>query len=256
MNTGNVTTFNPADKLALKRFISLERKLMKDYPYLISEIDDDVAKFLTRKNLMAKEMDFGLFVVSKSGQDVGRCAAIINITFILLLALASACTQTGRGPQSASSYLILAEDPEAGKTYYLDGAGKMAIPPGKYAMCLTDTFRTHAVVLLQGDYKWAVIDRQEQVLYEIFPYDNGPDYPSEGLFRIVQNGKIGYADAATYAIIIEPRFDCAFPFENGRAKVSNQCQTTTDGKYSVWTSEEWQYVDKQGGVLPSMKVSE
>lgn len=81
MKTGSVTTINPADKSALKRFISLDRKLMRDYSYYISEIDNDVANFLTRKNLMAKEMEFGLFIVSKSGQDVGRCAAIINKKF-------------------------------------------------------------------------------------------------------------------------------------------------------------------------------
>jgi len=81
MNTGIVTTIAPSDKSALKRFISLERKLMKDYPYYISEIDEDVAKMLTRKTLMSKEMEFGLFVVSKSGEDVGRCAAIINKRF-------------------------------------------------------------------------------------------------------------------------------------------------------------------------------
>ena len=81
MDTSNVITINPADKLALKRFVSLERKLMNAFPFFISELDDDVAKFLTRKNLMAKEMEFALFVVSKSGQDVGRCAAIINKKF-------------------------------------------------------------------------------------------------------------------------------------------------------------------------------
>jgi len=81
MIKSKVTAINPADKSALKRFISLERKLMKDYPFHISEIDVDVAKFLTRKNLMAKEMEFGLFIVSKSGQDVGRCAAIISKKF-------------------------------------------------------------------------------------------------------------------------------------------------------------------------------
>ena len=54
---------------------------MKDFQYYISEIDDDVAKMLTRKTLMAKEMEFGLFVVSKSGEDVARCAAIINKKF-------------------------------------------------------------------------------------------------------------------------------------------------------------------------------
>jgi hypothetical protein len=168
-----------------------------------------------------------------------------HIFLILLLALA-ACTSSGPASPPATTPLLLAEDADTGQPYYLDGHGQTAIPPGKYAMCLTDTFRTHAVVLLQGDYKWAVIDRQEQVLYEIFPYDNGPDYPSEGLFRIVQDGKIGYADADTYAIVIAPQFDCAFPFENGKAKVSNRCQTTSDGEYSVWTSEEWRYVDKQG----------
>lgn len=81
MNPGNVTIINPADKNALKRFVSLERKLMNSYPYYISEIDEDVAKFLTGKNLMAKDMAFALFIVSQDGQDVGRCAAIINSRF-------------------------------------------------------------------------------------------------------------------------------------------------------------------------------
>jgi hypothetical protein len=81
MTPSNVTTIDPSDKSALKRFISLERKLMKGYPYYISEIDDDVAKMLTGKTLMAKEMELGLFVVSKWGEDVGRCAAIINKKF-------------------------------------------------------------------------------------------------------------------------------------------------------------------------------
>lgn len=81
MSTITVSMVDPANKPALKRFISLERKLMKDHPRYISEIDDDVAKFLTRKTLMAKGMELGLFVVSRSGEDVGRCAAIINKRF-------------------------------------------------------------------------------------------------------------------------------------------------------------------------------
>lgn len=81
MSKSNVTSIDPSDKSALKRFISLERKLMKDYPFYISEIDDDVAKMLTRKTSAAKELEIGLFIVSKSGEDVGRCAAIINKKF-------------------------------------------------------------------------------------------------------------------------------------------------------------------------------
>lgn len=94
--------------------------------------------------------------------------------------------------------------------------------------------------------KWVVVDGSKNTMYEVFIYDNGPDYPSEGLLRIVQNGKIGYANATTYAIVIEPQFDCAFPFENGKARVSKQCQTVKDGEYSVWESDNWQYVDESG----------
>ena len=81
MNTLMISKIDPLDKSALKRFVSLERKLMKSYPFFISEIDDDVIKMITRKSLMAKEMEFGLFIVSKDGEDVGRCAAIINRKF-------------------------------------------------------------------------------------------------------------------------------------------------------------------------------
>jgi predicted alpha/beta superfamily hydrolase len=94
--------------------------------------------------------------------------------------------------------------------------------------------------------KWIIVDGQKKALYEVFIYDNGPDYPSEGLIRVVKNGKIGYADAQTYAIVIAPQFDCAFPFENGKAKVSNKCKTVKEGEHSMWESDAWQYVDKSG----------
>ena len=94
--------------------------------------------------------------------------------------------------------------------------------------------------------KWVIMDSKKTTLYDVFIYDNGPDYASEGLIRVVKNGKIGYADAKTYAIVITPQFDCAFPFENGKAKVSNKCKTVKDGEHSIWTSDAWQYVDKKG----------
>lgn len=96
--------------------------------------------------------------------------------------------------------------------------------------------------------KWVIMDSQQTALYEVFLYDNGPDYASEGLIRVVKNGKIGYADAETFVIVIEPQFDCAFPFENGKARVSNKCQTVKDGEHSVWESDAWQYVNKQGNL--------
>ena len=34
------------------------------------------------------------------------------------------------------------------------------------------------------------IDQNATKLFEVFKYDNGPDYLESGLFRIVRNGKI------------------------------------------------------------------
>ncbi len=102
------------------------------------------------------------------------------------------------------------------------------------------------LTMVEIDNKWVLVDQQKKIQYEVFLYDNGPDYPSEGLIRVVKNGKIGYADAKTYAIVIPPQYDCAFPFENGKAKVSTNCKTVKDGEYSVWESDAWQFVDKKG----------
>lgn len=79
--TSIVTAVNPSDKSALKQFIALERRLMKNYPKYISEIDSDVIKVLTKKTIASKSLDIGLFLVSKEGEYVGRCAAIINKRF-------------------------------------------------------------------------------------------------------------------------------------------------------------------------------
>ena len=91
---------------------------------------------------------------------------------------------------------------------------------------------------------FVAIDRQENVLYEIFPFDNGPDNSSDGLFRILENNKIGFADSATGKVVIKPQFDCAWPFENGLAEVSNDCKTQSEGEHSVWVSDHWFYIDK------------
>lgn len=100
--------------------------------------------------------------------------------------------------------------------------------------------------ILEQDQKWVVVDEQKTVLYDVFLYDNGPDTPVDGLYRIVKNGKIGYADASTNTIVIEPQYDCAFPFENGKAKVSTNCKTVQEGDHSIWESEDWQFIDKTG----------
>ncbi|MEM9885545.1 MAG: WG repeat-containing protein [Bacteroidota bacterium] len=76
----------------------------------------------------------------------------------------------------------------------------------------------------------------ENTLYEIFPFDNGPDYLKEGRFRIVRNGKIGYANKFG-EIVIPCQFDFAYPFSNGYAKVSKNCRPVKKHDHYIWESK-------------------
>ena len=60
-----------------------------------------------------------------------------------------------------------------------------------------------------------------EFLFKVFNYDNGPDYPADGLFRIVDdNALVGFADTLGN-VVISPRFKFAYPFKDGHAKVTD-----------------------------------
>lgn len=144
-----------------------------------------------------------------------------------------------------NEYLVSFNDTIKNEYGYKNQNGEIVIPLGKYARCFTDTFKTYAIVVKPNS-GFLAIDRQEKVLYEVFPYDNGPDEPSEGLFRILVDEKIGFAESLTGKVVIRPQFDCAWPFENGLAEVSNDCRTLSDGEHSSWQSDHWYCIDKTG----------
>lgn len=164
-----------------------------------------------------------------------------TILLLLLLSSLTNCSQT----KTNGDYLLSFNDTVNGGYGYKNQMGKVVIAPGKYPIVFTDTFRTFAVVAI-NDKGMVAIDRQENILYKVFVFDNGPDYPSDGLFRITANDKIGFADAITGQIAIAPQFSCAYPFENGFAEVSTQCKTTTDGEHQSWQSDHWYFIDKTG----------
>lgn len=157
-------------------------------------------------------------------------------------------------PSTDTSYLIRISE---GESYepgtpcgYVNQQGDTVIPLGKYRICWTDTIRTFGIVTddRQGDPKLLAIDRKEQILYEVYFYDNGPDWPEDGLFRILRNGKIGYADEDGF-IRIPPQFACAFPFSNGVAKVSLHCELIPDGEHTRMESDRWFFIDTEGKVV-------
>ena len=127
---------------------------------------------------------------------------------------------------------------------FVNRNGDTIIPIGKYYATYTDTLKTFAIV---SDHKLGMIgiDKNENVLYKVFRFDNGPDYIKEGLFRVIRNGKIGFANKDG-VIVIPCQFDCAFFFENGKAKVSNDCNEIKDFEHTRWESASWYFIDKSG----------
>lgn len=90
--------------------------------------------------------------------------------------------------------------------------------------------------------------------YTVYQYDNGDDYVSEGMYRIVgRNGRIGYYDAEHGRVAIAPRFAFGFPFDGGKARVTDGGELRevdgSGGEYHYWHSDEWYYVDKNGNVV-------
>jgi hypothetical protein len=105
------------------------------------------------------------------------------------------------------------------------------------------------MVIEKGTGRILGIDQDGTVLYEVFKYDNGPDPIASGRFRIIKNGKIGYADE-TGEVIIAPRFDCAYPFDGTLAKVSDDCEEITDGEHVIWESGYWYQITADGKGVP------
>lgn len=160
---------------------------------------------------------------------------------ILLLFMLPSLIFAQKKPTKTESPLFLVSKDE--KYAYVNAKGDTLIPLGKYAACFTETFSDMAIVTSKG--RLVGIDRKENILFEVFIFDNGPDDLSDGLFRIVKDKKIGFADEHG-KIIVQPTLGCAYPFEGGKAMVSDSCKTVYDGEHKRWISHKWYYIDKKG----------
>ncbi len=92
--------------------------------------------------------------------------------------------------------------------------------------------------------------------YAAFQYDNGDDYVSEGLYRIVdRKGRIGYADE-TGKTVIRPRFAFGYPFKGGKAKVTDSGKRKevagSGGEHWYWESDDWYYIDRNGDIVGTL----
>ncbi len=144
-------------------------------------------------------------------------------------------------------YLVVAWDTIYMNCGYVDKAGEYVIPQGRYPICMTDTFRTFAVVY-KPNRGFVGINRKEEMLFQIFQYDNGPDFPSEGLFRITQKNKLGFANLEG-KVVVKAQYDAAYPFSEGLSAFCEGCVTERMGEHSMWKKGKWGFIDKTGKVI-------
>ncbi|MGH1517781.1 WG repeat-containing protein [Chryseobacterium sp. JK1] len=94
---------------------------------------------------------------------------------------------------------------------------------------------------------WGYIyDRKGKFLYQPFLYDNGADYFSEGVRRLVKNGKVGFADR-NGKIVIQPEHDFVSPFNYGYAVFCDGCdwEKTNDEHKSI-VGGKWGVMNTHG----------
>lgn len=160
---------------------------------------------------------------------------------LAILLLAVGCSPKAESRQTAT-------DNDEEKERQPSGETLAETEEDPYPLVFSDSSKGYTIVL-KPDIGLVARNREGKTLYQVFMYDNGPDYPSDGYFRIVEKGKIGYADEETGEVRIRPQYAAARPFENGYAPICPACETVTDGEYSRWVNGKWGLIDKQGRVV-------
>jgi hypothetical protein len=144
------------------------------------------------------------------------------------------------------------ESPE-GLVGFKDAQGQVVIP-AQLQMATSFFEQGLAAGVLNG--QGVFFNRTGRVIAQAFIYDNGPDYFSEGLARIVQGGKIGFIDK-TGVMVIAPQFDFATPFCAGHAKVCDGCKRTIleGDEHAAYQGGRWWLIDQLGQQVNEAKAA-
>lgn len=180
---------------------------------------------------------------------------IPSIVGILLLLLADPClgsecyyvptpTEGNPFPELSLQGDCVEIDPNGNATLKTDHLKSIAFPD--------ETPRFFILKDQQGLKAFYVSDTNRVIQTHL--YENGPDYFSEGLVRIISNGKFGFADK-NLVTVVPPTYDFAFPFGDGRATVCMGCAEKTDGEHSAVLGGKWGQINRRGEVVIPLTYS-
>ena len=136
---------------------------------------------------------------------------------------------------------------------FLNENNDTIIPFGKYAYYGTDTLEFYANVIEHPNDstygRQIAIDRNQNILFDLVMFDNGPEPFNENLTRVLRNGKMGYANKFGQ-IIIPCEYDYVKWFENGKAEVTyNAKEYFALDDHKRVESDEWFVIDKKGNKI-------
>jgi hypothetical protein len=93
-------------------------------------------------------------------------------------------------------------------------------------------------------------NRNGKELVRPYSFDNGPDYLNEGLFRFVENNKIGFANRFGQKTI-QAQYDFIAPFNLGTSLFCNNCYFNykKDPEHPPLEGGTYGFINKEGKVL-------
>lgn len=131
---------------------------------------------------------------------------------------------------------------------YINNEGKVIIPYGKYDISYTDTIKTIGFVLKSKNI--VAVNNKGKELFNVFVFDNGPDYPINNIFRIIRKDKMGLADMKGN-IIFKPKYDFIRLLPNGYGvfNIGGKTKKLSNSDYSEFIGGKWGIIDYGGKVI-------
>jgi len=108
--------------------------------------------------------------------------------------------------------------------------------------------------VLTKPYGWLFVKRDGSTIQTI-TIDNGPDILSEGLYRYIEDFKIGFINDSG-KVMIKAAYSFAFPFNGDISIVCNECKKESDGEHSFMKGGSWGCIDKNGKILLPVQYSD
>ena len=177
------------------------------------------------------------------------------IAFMIFLAGLIGCKNTMNINKKEDYWLLFENYDQVSKhvpfgytSGYVNQQGDTIIAADKYARCYTDTFYHYAVVFDPKRGGFIGINRKEEKLFNAVQTGDGYFMEeADGMIMIIENGKYGFANHFG-EVVIRTQYDCANNFENGKAKVSNDCSPSpeSDSEHRTVQMNTWFYIDKTG----------